>query len=51
MRLRRVSCKLCGHRGSVAYKWEVRLPGKTVWICNSCYDLVVASADPGTAVE
>lgn len=49
MRMRRVVCKLCGHRGSCANKREVRARIRLVWLCQVCYEGILASTDLGTA--
>lgn len=56
MRAPRVSCKLCGHRGSVNNKVLVHLWHHDVYLCLPCRRAVIvtevlalpASTDPGT---
>jgi hypothetical protein len=51
MRQRRVSCALCGSRGSIANKRAVALRKGVVYLCSEDLLAVIASADPGTLVR
>jgi hypothetical protein len=51
MRQPRVSCALCGSRGSVRNKHAVALRKGVVYVCSEDLLAVIASADPGTLVR
>jgi len=48
MRLPRATCAICSNRGSVANKRVVTAGAITFYLCNRCFDGIIASADPGT---